>query len=260
MFAYASTLGIARTLSRPPAIDKDNPLRVFFKLGVEVIDQQKYNWTFFEQKFSAVYDERLSEIPCEEEVMLTGYFQSWKYFHNIEKTIRNEFTFHDSIQHSAVAFLRRALLQSYSNLTRQDVVLVGVHVRRADMTSYENRQMGYTVASRQYLRSAMSYFEGMYNRIVFIICSDDLFWVEQNVKSEFPVVYSDNYHAVVDLAILSLCDHVIMTVGSFGWWGAYLAGGTTVYMSDFPRKHSNMATQYNKRDYFYPGWKGLPNT
>ena len=32
-----------------------------------------------------------------------------------------------------------------------------------------------------------------------------------------------------DLALASSCNHSIIDVGSYGFWGAYLAGGETIY-------------------------------
>ena len=33
----------------------------------------------------------------------------------------------------------------------------------------------------------------------------------------------------VDMAILALCDHFTSTVGTLGWWIAWLAGGNVTY-------------------------------
>ena len=265
MFAYASLIGIARKLKMTPVIDKDNPLRLFFKISTQTYDSKSVNvssWTKFDALYSAAYEHRVEHIECDDNVMLNGYFQSWRYFEEVERTIRKEFVFKDLIQRKAESFLQKSVANSYgSNYTRNDVVIIGIHVRRSDMTDYESRQKGYVVANRQYIQASMTFFEAQYSRILFVVCSDDLFWVQQNVKSEsFPVVYSENFHAILDLAILSLSDHVIITVGSFGWWGAYLAGGRTVYMSDFPRKYSLLDDEYRAKDYFYPGWRGIPSS
>jgi galactoside 2-L-fucosyltransferase 1/2 len=264
MFAYASLIGIARKLNRTVVIDKENPLRLFFKLTAEPIDTKRVNlssWEKFEPFYSAAFERRIFQIPCRDNLLLSGYFQSWKYFEDIQKTIRKEFTFKDLIRQKATEFLQNSIKDSYGpNITREDVVIIGIHVRRSDMTDYESRQRGYIVASKEYIKAAMAYMQVQYKRIVFVICSDDLFWVRQNVKSDaYPVVYAENFHAILDLAILTLCDHTIMTVGSFGWWGAYLAGGKTVYVNDFPRKYSALDNEYSVKDYFYPGWRGLPS-
>ncbi|CAF4028973.1 unnamed protein product, partial [Adineta steineri] len=37
------------------------------------------------------------------------------------------------------------------------------------------------------------------------------------------LVTPDSFNAADDLAILTLCEHTILTVGTFGWWGAFLS-------------------------------------
>ena len=37
------------------------------------------------------------------------------------------------------------------------------------------------------------------------------------------VIISRGNTPCVDLAILSVCDHVIQSVGTFSWWAAYLS-------------------------------------
>ncbi|ELU02435.1 hypothetical protein CAPTEDRAFT_40679, partial [Capitella teleta] len=63
--------------------------------------------------------------------------------------------------------------------------------------------------------------------------------------------------AIVDLCVLSSCNHSIITVGTFGWWGAYLAGGRVVYYKDYPLRHTFLSRHFAKRDFFLPHWVGL---
>jgi galactoside 2-L-fucosyltransferase 1/2 len=89
-------------------------------------------------------------------------------------------------------------------------------------------------------------------------CSDGLDWVKLNVKSHASaIVLSDNKRGEGDLAILTLCDDIIMTVGSFGWWAGWLAGGTTIYWKDYPKPHSDLAVHFNTVDYYPKNWIGM---
>lgn len=61
-----------------------------------------------------------------------------------------------------------------------------------------------------------------------------------------------------DLALLASCDHVITTLGSFGWWGGWLSGGTTVYYRDqFDTAHADQSGKIKPEDYFPPDWVGI---
>jgi len=67
--------------------------------------------------------------------------------------------------------------------------------------------------------------------------------------------------AAVDLAVLSDCDAVIMSTGSFSWWGAWLANKTAVYYdrwpSPVPRTRGGVAAEFDNSLYFPPRWKAL---
>jgi len=69
------------------------------------------------------------------------------------------------------------------------------------------------------------------------------------------VVHSENHDPGFDLALMSLCcDGVIMSTGSYGWWGAWLANKTTVYYSNWPRTYSYVSSIMKREDYFPPDW------
>jgi len=59
---------------------------------------------------------------------------------------------------------------------------------------------------------------------------------------------------ITDMAILTMCQHTIITVGTFGWWAAWLTNGTTVYYKDWPHRGSLLAAANSHADYFPPHW------
>jgi len=135
------------------------------------------------------------------------------------------------------------------------VAYVGVHIRRADMANNST----FTVADAGYFRRAVRLMTRKFpgRQLVFVVCSDDLPWSKQHFSeavsreldhvtvgnhgngnhsdadatnaSMAEIAFSENHSAEEDLAILSSCNHTIMTVGTYGWWAAYLAGGLTIY-------------------------------
>jgi galactoside 2-L-fucosyltransferase 1/2 len=64
----------------------------------------------------------------------------------------------------------------------------------------------------------------------------------------------------MDMATIVECDHVIMTIGSYGWWCGWLAGGDVVYYKRAALPGSRFAKRINYEDHFYPGWVGFPCT
>jgi len=77
------------------------------------------------------------------------------------------------------------------------------------------------------------------------------------LPSQLNVTFLETLSAGKDMAILSSCQHVIMSTGSYGWWAAWLAGGTTIYYSDWPRKGSELDGITNHEDLFLPNWIGM---
>ena len=68
-------------------------------------------------------------------------------------------------------------------------------------------------------------------------------------------VLSHSKSATEDLAILAACDGVIMSLGTFGWWGGWLCGGPVVYYSnEFNMSHEVNKGNVRKSDYYPADW------
>ncbi|KAL3847864.1 hypothetical protein ACJMK2_018755 [Sinanodonta woodiana] len=180
---------------------------------------------------------------------LSGYYQSWKYFYQYEHLIRKSFKFRPNIYEPAQ--------QLVASLRVKNKTVVGVHVRGGDMTIHENTILGYSTAPISYLHKSMNYFRERYNNTCFIIASDDITLCKENIRGHNDIVFSYFGNAGADLAPLSACDHVIMTSGTFGWWGAWLAGGDVVYFKRFPRAGSTREKAMCHQDYYLPHWIGM---
>lgn len=83
-----------------------------------------------------------------------------------------------------------------------------------------------------FYKAAMRIFEEKHHNVVFIIVSDDPVWCWKKFGSK-QNAYVANKHQknspALDLAILASCNHTIYDYGTFGEWGALLAGGETIY-------------------------------
>ncbi len=258
MFEYASMVGIARRNSMMPCIPADVPmLTAAFRITAKVCHDTS-TWPAFGERYACSYDNRTELLNNAGNVELMGFFQSWRYFRDIERDLRRELKFHQQILEVAEIYVADVMHKYFPETSRRDVIIVGVHVRRSDMLKDYNEDLGYTVADRDYLDKAMSHFERLFGsrRLLFIVCSDDVVWSQENIlprrgsRLEFSTALSD----VEDLALLSLCDHTVITVGTFGWWGAWLAGGNVTYFSDFPRAGSYLDELFSRDDYYKTNW------
>ena len=252
MFTYASMLGIARRNNMTPILVRENKLSEIFDLHCAMSDDMEntlgrhVSYEEYGRRGSA-YD-RNTERLVHANTRLLGYFQSFKYFENVADTVRANFQFKESIGHKADEFL-----SSSHQAEWHDFIRVGIHVRRGDMIEEYFQRFGYSVAPVDYFLNAMEYFTSRFQRVRFIVCSDDIDWSRENIVGE-NVVYSIGHSQEIDLAILSRCDHVIMSVGSFSWWAAWLANGTTIYYDKWPRPFTQLEYNVNKFEYFPRHW------
>jgi galactoside 2-L-fucosyltransferase 1/2 len=73
-------------------------------------------------------------------------------------------------------------------------------------------------------------------------------------KSE-DIVFIDNSPGT-DFAILAGCDHMIMSIGTFGWWiswlGAHQRGGDVLYFANYFNFDNDSIQQEVKLEEHYP--------
>ncbi|KAJ6651644.1 hypothetical protein lerEdw1_020762 [Lerista edwardsae] len=170
--------------------------------------------------------------------------------------ILQEFSFHDHIKEEANQYLLSLSGQ------HQDVTFVGVHVQRGDYVRVKPRIWKGVVADRGYLEKAMDYFREKYSNAIFVVTSDEMEWCKENINDSMgDVCFAfDGRESSPgrDLALLAHCNHTIMTIGTFGFWAAYLAGGETVYLANFTLPNSPLLKVFKPSAAFLPEWIGIP--
>lgn len=87
----------------------------------------------------------------------------------------------------------------------------------------------------------------------FLILGDDYDWNIQNIGAAPDItVLQPSKTAAIDLCMLSKCNHTIVTTGTFGWWAAFLANGTSTFQRTFARPGSEHEQMFNIDDYLLP--------
>ncbi|KAK0042573.1 galactoside 2-alpha-L-fucosyltransferase 2-like isoform X2 [Biomphalaria pfeifferi] len=253
MFIYATMIGLATAQNRVPIIKSGEDLVKTFQITNLNEDMNTDGWNLVRESAFAIFESKLMNLPPRN-LIVTGYLQCWRYFQHAQDQIRREFTFVPSIQKEAEAVLAscRSQLQNH--------VIVGVHVRRGDFVSPRNRRFGYGVAKASYFVKAFAKMRSLLpnQNITFLVASDDLTWCIDNIN-DTSVTFLPKMDAGSHFAILSSCDHVILSSGTFGWWIAWLANGTTIYYRDYIRKNTPLYFRYRESDYYPPWWIGLRN-
>ena len=188
-----------------------------------------------------------------------GYLQVMKYFLPYSSLLRDRLIIKDNLVSSTQNHFHS--LRAPSNST-----FVGIHVRRGDKTNKRNVARGQLIPRPPYLKNAMTYFLSKYTNVHFIVCSDEIDWCRQNETylqkemlnsiAKYDIHFSPGKSAEWDMALLAQCNHSIVTVGTYGWWGAWFAGGETIYFNHPFKKGSRDGTFFAD-DYFWPTWIGM---
>ncbi|CAF3033630.1 unnamed protein product [Rotaria sp. Silwood2] len=125
-----------------------------------------------------------------------------------------------------------------SNLT----TWIGIHVRRTDFVSINFS------SSNEYLFTAIKYYTSYYSNVHFIAASDDKPYCENLFRNRSNIsITPQSFSMGDDLITLSLCEHSIITGGTFGWWAGYLANGQVLHDKIYP-------SGCERREQYYPPW------
>lgn len=119
-----------------------------------------------------------------------------------------------------------------ANRSKNFKFFVGVHVRRTDYIGYLRRKHSIPPANVDFYTAGMKYFQQKYKSVIFIVVSDDPLWCQKNLGKKKNVYVTSKLHPntpALDLAILASCNHSLFDYGTFGEWGAILAGGETIF-------------------------------
>lgn len=136
---------------------------------------------------------------------LLGYWQSEKYFKDIEDTVRKALVFRTPLSDYA-----RNIKTSLENTNS-----VFMHVRRTDFLKYPDH---HGTMTPDYYRAALDYLGQRTLHMNVVMFSDDPDWCEQNFGYQM-VRGTTKYE---DMELMSACKHGITANSTFSWWGAWL--------------------------------------
>ena len=266
MFQYASALGIAHAkdpnygiaciITDPNVIQYDelrNPkddLINVCKGPFYSCDKYKgIKYTVIPETAYAKYNIKPFLVNTDIEIetdMDQGFLQSYKYFDHISDIIRKQFQFKSNIEKRVSSYMKK--------MKSDGTKVIGLHARRGDHLA-----LGYMkFPPPTYFDKARDYFRKKYKKVKFVIATNDRDWAIEKFKSNDTEIITHSKSAPEDLAILGACDGVIMSLGTFSWWGAWLSGGPVIYYkNEFNMSHPINKGNVRKSDYYLPEWIGM---
>lgn len=229
MFQYAALKGISKNRGYEFSIPNDNILKEYFNIldtplnqNIRVIEIKNYH-----------FDEHFFN-NCPDNIDLRGYFQSEKYFRNVEDQLRKEFTFSSRIHN---------ICSNYKNNIFSNQETISLHIRRTDYLTDPN----FECLSLDYYYNALK----LLPNLPVIIFSDDPIWCKDYFTSDRFTICTSNKD-YIDLCLMSMCNYHIIANSSFSWWGSWLAQSkkTIAPKKWFCGKYSDWDT----RDLYLPHW------
>jgi hypothetical protein len=200
MFQIAATIGHALKYGYKFAFPEDTEnSEIWPKVDVRlpVLDGS--------EKFSGYYHEgshKYLEIPRMDNIILDGYFQSYKYFQNVIPVLLEIFHF------SSLTVWNR----------------IGLHVRRGDYLNYPDK---HPVLPIEYYKKAIEFILNQDPARIYTIFvyTDDFNWCKENMNYEkfgYVVHVNSTRKPETDLSLMAQCQHNIIANSSFSYWAAML--------------------------------------
>lgn len=153
-------------------------------------------------------------LDVSQDSFCVGIWQSEKYFLDQNETIRKDLELKAPLSLNAETQLVKI---NNSNS-------VSLHIRRGDyvVNSLPNKKHG--PLSSEYCDKSIRHILTLNPDSTFFIFSDDMKWVKNNLKIDYPKFYisNDNITDCEELILMSKCRHNIIANSSFSWWGAWL--------------------------------------
>ena len=174
------------------------------------------------ENFKKIYfKEKSFEFDCNalkyKNVYLDGYWQSPKYFMNIENIIRENFS------------IKYPLLYNSQKIA-MDIVesnSVCLNVRRTDFVNLKNTNKFHGVKEIEYFNEAINLLSSKVDDLKIFVFSDDINWCVKNLRFKFFTTFLTHEHAGHKFnnyfQLMSLCKHFVIPNSTFAWWAAWLS-------------------------------------
>lgn len=242
LFIYAAGLAVAQRLGAPLLID---PSHYYFPVPGETPRSFMLDWLISEDqllsprppcKLSRIqqgiqrrvpfleprgifqergfeYDERIEHVGPGTE--LRGYFQSWRYFSELEDQLRHQILLASPV--SAWGNKERVTLDSLGPW-------LGIHVRRGDYLLPSNAQH-HGVLGRTYYENALAAIREMQS-LPLVLFSDDVAAAHDLIEPIHPVTHvvcpPGSSHPIESITLMARASALVIANSSFSWWGGWL--------------------------------------
>ena len=176
------------------------------------------------------YDEQF--FNSKDNTSFEGYYQSEKYFKDIDYIIKKEFILRDS------SIIQQAL-NTISKIKQKhpNQKITAFHIRRGDNVPAEttyatsdgaqfktDKENYHPLLEQRYIDYCLKQFENDV-KLIFSDSQKDIQWCKENLKSEY-IYFLGGTSDLFDFQMMQLCDNLAISNSSFSWWAAWLNKNT----------------------------------
>ncbi len=149
-----------------------------------------------------------------DDILINGYWQHLAYFRNVVSELKREFVFRMPLDEKNVKYMQ--------DIQAGDTV--SIHIRKTDYLSEGFKKWYGCICDVCYYKRAIDAIYTLVKNPQFYIFSDDFEWVNQNLQIPNAIYIQGNTGemAYIDMYLMSLCKHNIISNSTFSWWAAWL--------------------------------------
>ncbi len=143
-----------------------------------------------------------------------GYFESLQYFKEIKEDLQKEFT--PKYKELEKNFSLYKIIESENS--------VCISIRRGDFLTNEIYKRRHFICDDKYFYKAIEIMSKKLKNPRFVIFSDDIEWVKQNMKFPENTIFEEGNDPVWEkLRLMYKCKHFIISNSTFSWWAQFLS-------------------------------------
>lgn len=174
--------------------------------------------SYYRQQDHCSYEPAVWMLEETKDWYLDGLWQNIKYWEGIQPDIRSAFCFQNESRYTDRDILwKKQIEDSYS---------ISIHVRRGDFinSKFDICTPAYYERAMQKLQQELEQRCVDRNHIQYFFFTDDAEYVEEAFGhiSNKEVIRHKTEEAILDMELMSLCKHHIISNSTFAWWAAWL--------------------------------------
>ena len=190
-----------------------------------------------------------------------GYFQSEKYFKDIDYVIKREFTLKDN---TVIQQAHNTLLKIKQKHPNQKIT--GFHIRRGDNVPAENnyatadgaqfkvnKEDYHPLLEQKYIDYCLKEFQNDI-KLIFSDSQKDIRWCKENLKAK-DVYFIGGNSDLFDFQMMQLCDNLAISNSSFSWWAAWLNSNKNKRIIAPSKWFGKAYNSHNLKDLFPNEWE-----